>query len=259
MSKHYWMAAAIGAAGFFGGTSAQAATYTVSDVIHDFHGYGGGYTNDKHLIVNNAWQMPGYAPFEGLFFLKFDLSSVVASGFDVAAGDTALLSLTKYTRDGLSTSTDANPIRIGISALNTVDVASVTDSGGLALAAADLGTGAQPALTATVAEAWVGNDGVYTFDISSLVQQWLDDPSANLGVAVHARNDFSAGPGLANPHFVSSEGPNPGAQHWRAEGGVGPQLILNVAGNATVVPTPASAGLLVLGLTALVVRRRRMA
>lgn len=229
--------------------SQASASFSTTAVTADYYSYGGGFSNNGYYIINNGFQN-GAASNEAITFLKFDSTALPAS---LGVGEKAYLSVTKYGNPFLTNSTDAKPIKIGVSGLTTLDVSTVSDSSGIDGLKGDLG--------ASVAEGDVGGSRVYSFDVTALVAQWISNPSSNLGVALHARNDFNPqGGSLSNPYFVSSDGPH--AAHvssgYVASDALRPTLSSVAPAGATIiaaVPEPASLAALALGAVAL--RRRR--
>lgn len=206
--------------------SVQASAALLTDtVIHDFYSYGGGYSDNDRMIVNN----PGSGdPFESIAFMKFDasgLASPVASAY---------LNLDMYCNAFLTcTGTSGDTTEFSVNLVG-VDVASVTDSSSVAGLAATIGSAVDTIV--------IGAEDLYSWDITSLVNSWITDPSSNFGFAITARTDTDTD-SVYNNYFTSSAADGNGAL---------PSI------TTSPVPVPAAAWLFGSGLlgTAGVARRR---
>lgn len=205
-------------------TSALSASLLGSDdVVADFYTFpygAGGVSDNERLLVNNAGAAnpPDPSQFHG--FVKFDLTDLPTT--PVAS---AYFSLDKYCNPGFSCTDDSNSMEVSLVSITT-DVAGQDH----AALIANIATGT---VVDTVA---VGADGIYNWDVTSLVNEWIGG-ATNYGFALTANFDpisvVGAGdPILYNDYFVSSQGADGSISGGHST--FGPQI------NTSPVPLPAA-------------------
>lgn len=205
------------------GLSSVNASAAVFSISHDIYSYGGGYSDNDRMIVNNAG---AGTSFESVAFMEFDLSNLG----DYTVGDAATLNLEMYCSPWLScTGKSGETMEISVNRiLGGQDVGNVTDASGVAALYAAIDTVAAATIT-------VGAIGMYAWDITDLLAELVTGD--NVGFALTARNGSSDG-GIYNNYFYSS---------------IGSGMVPNV----TTVPVPAAVWLFGAGLIGLVGVARR--
>lgn len=215
--------------------AASAWILDTSDVVADFYTTPfGTSTDNERLLINNDGAVGGSGGFEFIGFMKFDLLDLPATPVTEA-----WFSLDKYCRGSFSCTDASNSMDVSVQRI-TADVES-----------ADVAT-LNASLAAEIARISVAADGIYSWDITSLVNDWITGAESNYGFAITGRFDSLSDPdgdgdlNLYNNYFVSS-GPYTDAPH----SGFGPRI------SPSVIPVPAAVWLMGSGLLGLVAVARR--
>ncbi len=215
--------------------SASAWMLDANDVIADFYTSPfGTITDNERLLMNNDGAVGGSNGFEFISFMKFDLSDL-----PTAPVAEAWLSLDKYCRTGFTCNDGSNSMDVSIQRV-TADV-EISDAMIL-----------NGSLGDEVARVSVSADGIYSWNITDLVNDWVSGIETNYGFALTGRFDSinvdSNGDAIIyNDYFVSS-----GSYDNSANSSFGPRI------TPSVVPAPAAVWLMGSGLLGLAgIARRR--
>lgn len=222
---------------FLFSTTTSAWVLDVNDVVADFYTSPfGTITDNERLLINNDGAAGGSGSFEFISYMKFDLVDLPTT--PVAE---AWFSLDKYCRAGFSCTDASNSMEVSVQRI-TADVESSN------------ATTLNSSLAGEVARVSIGVDGVYSWNITSLLNDWITGTETNYGFAITGRFDTLSDPdgdgtlNLYNDYFVSS-GPYADPAH----SGFGPRI------TPSVVPVPAAMWLMASGLLGLVGVARRQA
>ena len=184
--------AILGTLGSFQASAEEA--YTTTDYYHfspDFSGIPPTRVEGESLLVANYGMVDmgpphGIQDFTGMSFLKFDLSGI--SGTAVSS---AVLMLERLDEGNHVQPSNGNPMDVHIHDMS-VDVENTMYS------KADLFAG----VTSHQSTTTIGDAGVYSWDITALVNGWLSGSIANNGIALVATPVNSADGGLVT-YFAS--------------------------------------------------------
>ncbi|NEQ87107.1 MAG: DNRLRE domain-containing protein [Moorea sp. SIO2I5] len=157
---------------FQSGAKADAINILADDAYYTFN-EAVSANSDIRLLVDKATTI-GFSPLDTFSFLKFEpdnFSSLAAKNYQ------AILTLQQEESlaSTLIPATDANPLIVSVYNLT----APFDDTNGN-IADIDYGVEGANAIATTA----VGDNGIYTWDISSLVKTWIESPETNNGIAL---------------------------------------------------------------------------
>ncbi len=210
--------------------NANADTANASTDFYHFNPYGffDDRTDNERLLISNYGIDTGGTDnnFSSYGFLMFDLSS-----FSTDYVSSASLTLEKFSHGSHEQASDANPLAVHVSNMG-LDVSGSSSS-------ADLIN----SIGAIQSTTMIGDDRTYSWDITDLVNGWLNGTIANNGIALTATPVNSTANGI-NAYFASSSNVD-----------YATPLIVAIA----AVPEPSVLGLMLggLGLVGMVAYRTR--
>ena len=156
-------------------SEAQASLKALASDAYYTFGPNVSANSDLRLLVDKAADI-GFPDLQSISFLKFDSFPTLPEGENFRA----ILKLQQETDlleigEPLIPATDDRPLSVSVYNL----LAPFDDVNGN-IADIDYGVDGANAIATTL----VGDNGVYNWDITSLVNQWIEDPSSNNGLAL---------------------------------------------------------------------------